>query len=136
MRTQSTRQPVWPANRRGITMVEFLVVFGIVVVLFAILLPAVQRVRVASRRVECSNNLHQLGVAVHNYIDSAEVFPYARVCPAPWAGGKDLYCATVPSPVTYVVAGRRGAPRAASAASSADGADRRSCRCRGACMSP
>ena len=104
MLRRSTTQPVWPPKRRGITMVEFLVVFGILVVLFALLLPAVQRARVASKRVECSNNLRQLGVALHNYVDSAGVFPYTRLCPAPWAGGKDLYCATVPSPVTYTSA--------------------------------
>ena len=61
--------------RRGFTLIELLVVIAIIAVLIALLLPAVQAAREAARRAQCVNNLKQLGLAVHNYISSNNVFP-------------------------------------------------------------
>jgi prepilin-type N-terminal cleavage/methylation domain-containing protein len=62
-------------HRSGFTLIELLVVIGVVGILLALILPAVQRSRESARRVDCQNRLKQIGLALHNYHSSFELFP-------------------------------------------------------------
>jgi prepilin-type N-terminal cleavage/methylation domain-containing protein len=87
------RAVVVRARRAGFTLIELLVVIAIIAVLIALLLPAVQAAREAARRTQCRNNLKQLALAEHNYLDAQQVFTPAMM----WKPATTVCCCFKPA---------------------------------------
>src|SRR5579871_4285152 len=80
-----SRHSTCPPSRTGFSLVEVLVVIGVIGMLAALLLPAVQMARESARRMQCCQNLHQIGLALHEFHATNNCFPMGRGAPNPVA---------------------------------------------------